>query len=213
MDRQAMRAELAFILSVREGEADQDFQTARLNTALDRAYERCVIDGRMHGMSIHFMLLQNLTWEADATTFTMPTDLGCREIIKLWDLTSGEPAIELRESMDYKYVDRKTLQWGDGSTGPSADVTIKVQYSAAAEKLETDASEPALIPPEHRMYIVWEAACSLRGIADDQIPQYWHAEREKARLGFIKYVSRPKPTSALALAISSLQLDEYYEEE
>lgn len=208
MNRRDMRSELAYILSVREGEADQDFQTTRLNKALDKAYERCVLDGRNHGTRVHFELNQASVWPADATTLVLSAAFNAKELVTIYDITEGEPGIELREREDFTWLDRNTLQWQDGSTGPGDDVTLRIKYLASAEDLASDASVPLLVPPEHCMYIVWEAALYLRGIADDEVPNFWRDRHNQARVAYIKHVSRPRPDTSLALALSSL-----YEEE
>lgn len=207
MNRAEMRAELAFILGVREGEADQDFQTTRLNKLLDQAYEAVVLDGRTHGKRVYFMMTQPLTWVEDSLTLVVPDYLNVKEMLQVVLMNGGEPGEPLPEGEDWFWKDRSTMQW-QGTTGPSEDLTLRVTYEASAEKLAADVSEPQLVPPEHQMHIVWQAALDARGIADDQVPQYWLKKHADTRLLWVKHVSKPKPAESLDLMTSTLYADD-----
>ena len=189
MDLKTLRSELAFLVNFTEGAADQDFVTARLNKALNRAYTKEVASAKLVATRKFFLANESHTWPASTLRFSLPKSLRGKALVDWQDVTDGEPGVRLD---GISWFDRDTLQW-DGEDGPGSARTIRFFYEAVAEELIANEQEPRLIPPEYHMLIVWTAACFLRGIGDDVVPRDWKIEREELRLDYQKWVARGRP--------------------
>ncbi len=199
MDRRELRSELAFYVNFTEGTADQDFATTRLNKALQAAYKKIVVRAKLMTNKNNWLMNQNVTWPTGALRLILPEGLQQKYILDIFDVSSDEQGerLTIGTGGDAFWFDRKTLQWGAGDSGPGSEMTLRFYYEATPEEWLRDEDSPLLIPTELHMLLVWEAACDLRNIGDDQIPADWKEERKEMRLDYYKWMSRGKPSSTV----------------
>lgn len=199
MNFKEMRSELAFLLSFNEGEADQDFATARLKKALQFAYDDEVRQAKLEGQYRWFKSNSQFTWPANQVTFTLSSSIAKAGIIDFWDITSSSPGVRLtvRENWEQGgvvwWLKNDTLQWGN--LGPQSDRTIQVDFLAVTEKLLDDTQIPNLMPPEYHWLIVWSAAVYLRQVADEGVPDSWFGRYKAMQMDYWKTLSRGRPFS------------------
>lgn len=199
MNRKELRDELAFVLNFNEDQPDQDFTAARLNKALQYAYEDEVRQAKLEGQLRWFKANTEFTWPASQTTLTLPPTLQRAGLIEFWDITSNDPGvpITIRENWqqggDLHWLNFDTLQWGED--GPASATTLRVDFMAYPEKLLNDQQSPILIPIDYHHLIVWAAAVYLRDIADEAVPQRWDRKHREIQMDYWKFLSRGRPFS------------------
>ena len=189
--------ELEDLLNVTPGTSDQDFTSDGLRKALNRANAREVRRAKLESDKNWFKVVEEVTWEADAVTYKLPTTLRSRDIIKVADVTASNPGYDIifdesGYAGDVFWKDYKTLQWG--RTGPGEDKTLQFTYYASAVPMFLESDEPDLIPPEHREILLWSAGIDLRRRADEKAPREWQEALDECRLDLWKTLSRGRPT-------------------
>jgi len=215
MNFKDLQDEVSELLNFNSTQTDQDFTTAQIKNAINRAYAREYGKARQEGSRRHFHTTTELTWPSGSLTLALPDRLKGVQIIKIADVTddqtgagyyvvvydggdppTGTPSSDgqsLIGSMFWK--DRSTLQWG--ASGPSEDKTLRFEHMPKAEKMINDDDEPELIPSEHHELLFFSAAIDLRTRADEMAPPSWLAEREELRMDFYKDVSRGRPHTSV----------------
>lgn len=198
MDRAALRTDLRFRLNVTEGEADQDFSEARLNAALQYAYNQEVEKGKQHGFAAWFKKTATFTWPAGQLQVTLPDSVVRSNVIAFYDITSSEPGTlfvvqqERERGGSAWWYEHDKLNWA-GNTAPTTAKTLRVFYLANAETLANDAQSPQLIPPQFHQLVVIAAAVHLREVADESAPLSWLKTLEDWRFDFWKSISKGRP--------------------
>lgn len=198
MDFKAMQDEVSELLNFNSSQADQDFTTAQIKKAINRAYAREYRKGRQEGLKQWFMGITQVTWGSSDTTLTLPGNIRRSQITQMMDITASDPGrimvFASRGSLGGVFwKDRNTLQWGE--SGPGEDKTIRIEYMPEPEEMSSDADEPELVGPAHHELIFYSAAIDLRTRADEAAPQMWLYELESLRTDFYKDVSRGRPHS------------------
>jgi hypothetical protein len=196
MDFLELQNETKELLNFNASQTDQDFTLVQVKNAINRAYRREYVRARQEGTRRYFITTTNVIWPASSATFELPTRLQGAQIIRVSDITGSDPGTEITfsdygSSGDVVWLNRNTLQWG--STGPSADKTLRFEYFAKADKMVQDDEVPTLIPYEHHELIFYSAAIDLRNRADEMAPQAWLFERENLRMDFWKDISKNRP--------------------
>lgn len=201
MNRKQLRSELAFLLNITEGTADQDFATLRLNKLLDRAYNMEVERAKTAAVKAYFQgFTDDIEWATGEQTLAVPDAIRGVSIIKVYDITNGEPGVPIifgrnaSSGGDIFWKDNETWQW-TATTGPTQDLTLRAYYEQIATDLQDDETEPSLVPSQFHWLIVWSAAVLGRSTADDMAPSDWRYELKEMRLDFIKHVSKGRPQS------------------
>lgn len=190
--------ELSDLLNFTAGVVDQNFTTAQLKKALNRAYKREVRKGKVEGHSAWYKVGQVETWPSGQQTFDLPNGLDQRNILRVYDQTDNDPGIPLDIASEGNsgrmfFKDRNTLQWS-GQGGPGQDKTLNFVYTADATEMVSDGDEPFLIPPENRELLWYSAAVDLRERADEVAPGSWHQKLSDAQMDYWKVVSRGRPS-------------------
>lgn len=205
-----MLVELKDLLNFTSGVADQDFSDVQLKRALNKRYALECILGQQHGKRTWFHKQQTFTWPASEETLQLPQQIEQAGIYHLEDITDRDPGYPLPAMVFW--LDNKTLQWGD--TSPGTARTIRATYFARPGDMVAEHDEPDLIPPEHRMLIVWSAAVFLRQKADEGAPPSWMEQLNEERLNFWKAMSKGRPSNGTGtgslydIHISGAQVDQ-----
>lgn len=178
--------------------ADADFTDAKVKGAINARYKHEVVQAKQHGSRDWFRTKQAFTWPGSTVSITLPSGLERGDLVLFEDCTTTDPGVPLifdsfGHAGDVHWLDHRKLQWG--TSGPGSDRTLKVTYLAQAELLVDDEQEPLLIQPEHRMLLVWSAACYLRLKADERIPDDWKTAYREHQMDYWKAVSRGRPSA------------------
>jgi len=195
-DFKYLQDEVSDLLNFNSAQTDQDFSTAQVKKAINRAYAREVHAAWLEGLQKYFHAIAELTWLSDETTFAVPPSIQQKSIIKVIDVTNSDPGHNLvfddtGFSGDVFWKDRNTLQWGD--SGPSEDKTLRFEFYAEPVDMVADDDEPDLVQPVYREVLVWSAAIDLRRRADEGAPPEWLGAYAELRLDYWKSISRGKP--------------------
>lgn len=196
MNRSELIDRIKFYLNVNDGQTDQDVTDARLVQLLDLQYTELVTRAKQEGISDYFKKTSTDTWDSGELTFVIPNSLNQHSIMRIMDVTAGEPggSIDIgsaSNSTGIFWLDNRTLQWG--TDGPASNVSLRFYYVAQAEALLSNTAEPLLIPPEHHNLLVWATAIEFRSIADDEVPQRWLERKSELEMAYHKAISRGKP--------------------
>lgn len=191
-----LQNEVKDLINFNSSQTDQDFTTAQLKKAINRAYVREVNKAKQEGLQKYFHAYTDLTWLSGDVTFTVPDSIRHNALIKVEDVTTSDPGHKIvfddnGFSGDVFWRDRNTLQWG--TAGPSEDKTLRFEFYAEPTDMVSDDDEPDLVPPQHREIIVWSAGVDLRRRADEGSPQEWLAELHELRITYYKSMSLGKP--------------------
>lgn len=128
------------------------------------------------------------TWTAGAYTYTLPTELKNAVIYELWYLDDNDqPYSQVNAYFQSRNLLALPLQ-GSSSVG----FDFRIYFIPDAEKLETDNSEPQLLPPRHHELIGWEALRTAKSLADKEVPGTWQEKIDDLELSLAKeFQSRP----------------------
>lgn len=200
MDFKELQTETEELLNFTSGVTDQNFTTAQIKRAINRAYKREVRLAKQEGTSSWFKVVQEETWPSGDLTFELPTGITGKTLIRVYDRTDNDPGLPLEIADNGNasrtfWKDYKTLQWGS-TTGPGSDKTLAFVYYADAADMAEDGDEPWLIPPENREVLYWSAALDLRLRADEIVPREWKEQHKDAQSDFWKKVSLGRPSDA-----------------
>lgn len=210
MDFKELQDEVSELLNFNSTQTDQDFTTAQIKRAINRAYRREYNKARHEGSRRYFQAVTEFTWSADQVTLTLPSNIRRAQLISLEDITdnasgtrivvydggdppTGTPAwVEQNFREDIRWKDRNTLQWGNN--GPGSARTLRAAFFPEPESLSEDQDSPDLVGPAHHELIFYSAAIDLRTRADEAAPNEWMREVMSLRVDFHKDVSRGRPT-------------------
>ena len=185
MNRREIRDYAGFILGFNDEQTEGDFTTARLNKAINWAYENRWNETKQQVARASLVEYTDVEWASGEPTFELPEDLRGKALYKFVQVSSD---VELQLSI--RFQTRNVLMWDE--SGPTGDITLRVYYIATAEKLETDEQVPLLIPPAHHQLIAWDAAILLKTIADQEVPAKWTTMQENLSMSLVKDLdSRP----------------------
>ena len=203
-----LQVELQELLNFNPNQSDQDFTTAQLKRALNRAVKREYTLAKAEGSAVWFVSNQTVTWLSGVITFSLPESLRGKRLYRIFDITAVNPGFRLifdnnMFTGDVFWLDRSTLQWG--STGPSEDKTLQVQFYSEPTAMVADEDEPGVIPESHHELLYWSAAVDLRTRADEQAPQAWYAMMRQLQLSYWKHVSMGRP-SERGLSVENVNL-------
>lgn len=199
-----MRNELAFILNVDEAQANQDFTTARLNRALNYADNTETEKAKQNGYTLWFKRVQPFTWPISTPQATPPAVIHRTNTAAVYNVTNSDPGYRfiITEGPDLGgdafWFDNKTLQWqGVNAVGPSTNLSLRFFYLGNAVQMVTDEDESALIPPQFHWLLVWSAACWLKQVADERIPETWQKTLLDWQQDFWKFLSKARPMDSV----------------
>lgn len=185
MNRREIRDYAGFILGFNDAQTEGDFTAARLNNAINWAYEQRWNETKQQVARKSLVEYTDETWPSGDTSFELPAYLRGKALYKFVQVSSD---VEMELSVSFKT--RNVLQWD--ASGPTGDITLRCYYIASAEKLETDDQVPALIPPAHHQIISWDAAILLKTIADQEVPSSWSEMQSNLSMSLVKDMdSRP----------------------
>ena len=207
-----LQDEVADLVGFTDGAvSNSGFSSAQIKKALNLRYKTETLLAQQEGRKVWFHKTQQFTWPSATTTLTLPSTVDQVNLIRFEDVTTHDPGDPLPGEVFWK--DNRTLQWG--ATSPAQDTTIRATYFARPAEMVNDNDEPELIPPEHRMVLVWSAAIYLRQKADERAPGDWTLELNEARMNLWKALSRGRPLSGNGgpgsyydIAISGAQADQ-----
>ncbi len=209
MNRGEMRAAVAWRVSFSDDAADQDFTTKRINLALQETYTDEIRQAKLEGRASWFRKTTYLTWPASQTQLQLPLSISRRGILAIWDETSGSPGARL--SIGDTSLDGSGIWWAEndklqyGSSGPASALTLRVEYEANAEFLGDpnttagDTLEPALIPQDYHMLLVWGAVVLLKEVADEQVSRDIRQRYQAIQRDYWKFVSKGRPFSETSI--------------
>lgn len=185
------------IINFNPAQTNQDFTSAQLVSALNRAYRREVGMARQEGNREYFKVEQSFTWPANQQDFNLKTvspSFAGRPLIRALDTTSNtEPGGYLSASKDgisgtLRWLNKHTLRWG--TNGPTQDTTIRMEYFALPPELLDDEDEPDFVIEEWQELLAWSAAGQLRGMSDEMTPVFIRENLRELRAGYWKDISR-----------------------
>lgn len=182
MNRREIRDYAGFILGFNDQQTENDFTTARLNKAINWAYEQRWNETKQQVGRASLVEYVDETWASGAATFTLPAYLQGKALYKFVQV-SNDVEVELAIS----FQTRNVLRWDE--SGPTGAITLRCYYISATEKLETDEQVPLLIPPAHHQLIAWDAAILLKKIADQQVPSSWLETQDSLAMSLVKDMS------------------------
>jgi hypothetical protein len=197
MDFAELQDQVKFILNWNDGQTNQDFSTARIQAALNRAYKQETIKAEEEGGQRFFKATIDLPWKAGTITFVLPPEIMEEALIAIDDVTTasiGTPLVFSDDGIsgDLFWKDHQTLQYGN--TGPASDKILRFKYYASVEELQNDGDTPMLIPAKFHELIVWSACIFLQEISGQDVTRTWVAERDELRIDFWKWLSRGRAT-------------------
>lgn len=200
MNRDELKTLTALILNHNEGQTDQDFTAAQINTAIGQAYNEELIEMAENSLMEHLISTYEFVWTSGTVTKALPSSIEGKLLLRLANVTNNDLGDRLLFSSygadtDLFWKDKSTMQWG--TTGPSSDTTIRATYIATAESLVTGTSVPFLIPLQFHHLLAWTAACWLKDVAEETSPGIWLMRVQKTRERLWKYMSRGKPVSSV----------------
>tara|TARA_R110000824_G_scaffold112943_1_gene262429 strand:+ start:240 stop:908 length:669 start_codon:yes stop_codon:yes gene_type:complete len=215
MNFKELQDEVSELINFNSLQTDQDFTTAQVKSAVNRAYAREYRKARQEGIRSFFFAYRDLVWESGSLTLSLPENMRGSQICKITDVTddssgsgyhvvvydggaapTGTPSWTSQGfSGAVFWKDRHSLQWG--TSGPSEEKTLRFEFMAEPGKMLTDDETPDLIPSNHHELIFFSAAIDLRTRADEMAPPSWVHEREELRMDFYKDVSRGRPHTSV----------------
>jgi hypothetical protein len=196
MIRSELVSKIKFYLNIEDEQVDQGLTDARLIELINDKYKELVVRAKQEGLNQYFRKVTTGTWEGSEVTYTLPAAAQNQEIITIRDITAGTPGPALDvgtigSNSALSWETRNVIRWAPD--GPASDVDLEIFYMASAEELLSDEAEPALIPPEHQILLVWAVAIEYRVIADDQVPRGWQDRLIELEANWHKSLSRGKP--------------------
>lgn len=198
MDFKALQDEVSDLLNFNSTQVDQDFSTAQIKKAINRAYAREYRKARQEGLRSWFIGYTEVSWPSSSATLSLGKNIRRTQITKIMDITKDDPGHILVFDAggligDVFWKDRNTLQWGE--EGPGEDKTLRIEYFPEPEEMSADEDEAELLGPAHHELVFYSAAVDLKTRADEVAPQAWVFELENLRLDLYKDVSRGRPHS------------------
>lgn len=201
-DVQWLRDEVARLLDFDSTQADQAYAGgtndvwSTIDAALTRAYTKIVNETKLEVPHAHFKMNLSITWPASQQTYVLPDDIATANLLSFWDVTDSDMGIKMfiydtPVGVSLYWKDYKTIQWG--TEGPPSARTLKLDYIANPEELNTPAQVPVLVPYRHRHLLMWEGAIQARLEADeDNIPRLWLSEAGQCMQRYIVDLSKGK---------------------
>ena len=201
MDFKALQDEVSDLLNFNSTQVDQDFSTAQIKKAINRAYAREYRKARQEGLRSWFIGYTEVSWPGSSATLSLGKNIRRTQITKIMDITKDDPGHILVFDAggligDVFWKDRNTLQWGE--EGPGEDKTLRIEYFPEPEEMSADEDEAELLGPAHHELVFYSAAVDLKTRADEVAPQAWVFELENLRLDLYKDVSRGRPHSNIS---------------
>tara|TARA_R110002020_G_scaffold230081_1_gene440853 strand:+ start:303 stop:950 length:648 start_codon:yes stop_codon:yes gene_type:complete len=198
MNFKELQDEVSELINFNSLQTDQDFTTAQIKNAVNRAYAREYRKARQEGIRRYFSTTTDVVWESGSVTLELPERIRGSQICRVSDVTSTDPGTMVvfddRGFLgDVFWKDRVTLQWGQ--TGPNETKTLRFEIMPEPSKMLTDDEVPDLVSPDHHELIFYSAAIDLKTRADEMAPPSWMSEREELRMDYYKDVSRGRPHS------------------
>ncbi len=200
MDFKELQNETSELLNFTDGVTDQNYTSAQVKAAINRAYKREVRLAKKEGISDWFKVVQTVTWPASQLQLKLTDDLTNKSLLRVYDRTDNDPGLPLDLATTGNlgrifWKNRNTLQWGSAS-GPAQAKTLDFVYMADAVNMTEDGEEPFLIPSEDRELLYWSAAIELRLRSDEDIPQMWAARHRDVQMDYWKKVAQGKPSDS-----------------
>jgi hypothetical protein len=180
------------------------------------AYEAIVSDVlTMVGHSELFRRSVDLVWPASTPSLTLPSWLDYTSIHEIRDVTSSEDGyVEIVRPQGP--TNTSSLWWsGPGKlqmsgSGPGSDKTLRIWY-LQAEELNSELSEPVLIPHRFRMLWKWSSAILARRYKDeDNIPNIWLQQEDEWKRRFHHSISQGSPSSPFGSVVEHMDSDVFY---
>lgn len=191
-----------YILNFNDTQTDQDFSSKRLKQTLNLVYTSEINKAKQEGGKDYFTKLYTFTWPASQVTITLPFSLQQADLLGFEDITNTDPGIPVGVGGPLVFwKDNKTLQWS--SDGPPETLTIRVSYLASPAKMVDDADEPDLIPRDYRELLAWSAACWMRTVGDEGIPQMFAMKLDELRMDYYKQIALGRPRGNIPIVQAS----------
>lgn len=205
MNLTTLRDHVNFILDNNDLQADASFSTARMNDAINWAYQEEMSDAQLEGGMAWFFTTTDVAWPAEQVTLPLPAGIQQENIIEVHNVTDNDPGKPVviggpGTSARLHWKDRLTLQWGED--GPTTAQTLRFFYYAVPSTLVEDEDLPELMPPQFHKLIALSAVVFLMEIADREAPALILRRQRKLQAMLQKYVSRPRPLAATNMIAS-----------
>ena len=193
---------LKFLLHAVDSAPDTDFDGPSGNTnkwyldALSQAYEDEINDAVEEVGWRRFKRVHTFTWPASQLRLVLPAEIKDRAHLELRDITSSsEGDLLLIGDANYSgtvfFYDANTLEYP--TAGPSAAMSLKMEYVASASELKKNTDEPDLIPKQFRRLLIWSAGIVARDILDEEAPSKWVQRRDEMRANFHSFLAKGSP--------------------
>lgn len=210
-----LRTELSRLLNFDEDNPDAAYLGpasnvwALIDGFAQEAYEAIVEDVVNDvGRPEHFRACVDVTWESSDVTYTLPSWLDYTSLVEVRDITHdtiGEPKwirpLGASNTSEIWWKTPGVLQWGNN--GPGFDSTLRIWY-IQPEELDSELSEPTLLPHRFRMLWKWEAALLARRYKDeDTVPMHWAMQTKDWRRRFHHALMQGSPMGPAGATIDS----------
>lgn len=181
-------------MSFRGNAADPD---KHYRSLINEAGDKEVEDASLVGHRDRFIKYHEFVWPAATVTLAVPAPLLNLEIRYMHDVTNDVVGTRLpwtdgRPGEGVFLKENKTMQWG--SSGPSADTTIRATYMTHFVEMTLPIDEPELIAPRYRWILVWSALDIAQTIGDQRVPQDVQRHLDKWRETWYAHLAKGSPS-------------------